>query len=282
MNRYASEVSFSSQNCNSLNVSTSVQNQAAKIVSILNMDTDIIFLSDTRLNGKHKSIMEAFRLKYKMYYHSSLNRRGVAVLIKNELDFQVLEEARDAQENALLMRVTICDNVMVIGTLYGPNTNEFAMYDFLQQTLHRWRGIPTVLGGDWNAVFSNLPLNINPDIFSLRAVPSTARTERILQLCEEYELTDPYRMLQPDGRDFTYVPAGVLRQNRSRIDYFLISENMLNEVSKCEIAQGFCKKSFDHKSILLSFKKGKKKGRKCINNRILNNPLLDIAVKLSI
>jgi hypothetical protein len=57
---------------------------------------------------------------------------------------------------------------------------------------------------------------------------------------------------------------------------------MLNEVSKCEIAQGFCKKSFDHKSILLSFKKGNKKGRKCINNRILNNPLLDIAVKLSI
>ena len=63
MNRYASEVSFSSQNCNSLNVSTSVRNQAAKIVSILNMDTDIIFLSDTRLNGRHKSIMDAFRLK---------------------------------------------------------------------------------------------------------------------------------------------------------------------------------------------------------------------------
>jgi hypothetical protein len=44
----------------------------------------------------------------------------------------------------------------------------------------------------------------------MRAVPSTARTERILQLCEEYELTDPYRTLQPDGRDYTYVPAGVL------------------------------------------------------------------------
>jgi exonuclease III len=133
------------------------------------------------------------------------------------------------------------------------------MYELLQQTLHRWRGIPTVLGGDWNAVFSDFPLNINPDIFSMRAVPSTARTEIILQLCEEYELTDPYRMLQPDGRDYTYVPASVLRQNRSRIDFFLMSKNMLNEVSRCEIAQGFCKKSFDHKSIFLSFKKGKKR-----------------------
>jgi hypothetical protein len=61
--------------------------------------------------------MDAFRLKYKMFYHSSLNRRGVAILIKNELDFQVLEEVRDAQENALLLRATICDNVMVIGTV---------------------------------------------------------------------------------------------------------------------------------------------------------------------
>ena len=220
MNRYASEVSFSSQNCNSLNVSTSVRNQAAKIVSILNMNTDIIFLSDTRLNGKHNSIIEAFRLRYKMYYHSSLNRRGVAILISNDLDLQVLEEQRDDQENAFLLRVSISDKVMVIGSIYGPNTNDFAVYDFLHQSLDRWRGLPTVLGGDWNATYSNLPLNINPDVFSMRSVPSTARTERILQLCDEYELTDPYRTLQPDERDYTYVPAGVLRQNRSRIDFF--------------------------------------------------------------
>jgi hypothetical protein len=33
---------------------------------------------------------------------------------------------------------------------------------------------------------------------------------------------------------------------------------------------------------VLSFRKGKKKGRKCINNRVLNNQLLDCAVKLAI
>ncbi len=92
MNRYNLDVSFSSQNCNSLNVSTSVRNQAAKIVSILDLNTDVIFLSDTRLNGRHKSIMDAFRLRYRMIHHSSLNRRGVAVLIRNDLDLQVQEE----------------------------------------------------------------------------------------------------------------------------------------------------------------------------------------------
>ncbi len=282
MNRYALDVSFSSQNCNSLNVSTSVRNQAAKIVSILDLGTDIIFLSDTRLNGRHKSIMDAFRAKYRMYYHSSTNRRGVAVLIRNDLDIQVLDELRDTQENALLLRVTIRDEQLIIGSVYGPNTYEFALFDFLQDRLRRWIGVPIILGGDWNATLSNLPLNVNPDVFSMRAVPSTARTNRILQLCDEFSLADPYRSLHPDERDYTYIPSGVLRTNRSRIDYFLVSDVLFENISKCEIAQAFCKKSFDHKHITLSFKKAKKTGRKCINNRLLENPLLDWAIKLAI
>ncbi len=57
------------------------------------------------------------------------------------------------------MRVTIRDEQLLIGAVYGPNTNEFAVYDFLQGILNRWRGTPVVLGGDWNATLSNLPLN---------------------------------------------------------------------------------------------------------------------------
>jgi len=282
VNRYALDVSFSSQNCNSLNVSTSVRNQAAKIVSILDLGTDIIFLSDTRLNGRHKSIVDAFRAKYRMYYHSSTNWRGVAVLIRNDLDIQVLDDMRDTQENALLLRVTIRDEQLIIGSVYGPNTNEFALFEFLQDRLRGWIGVPVILGGDWNATLSNLPLNVNPDVFSMRAVPSTARTNRILQLCDEFSLADPYRSLHPEERDYTYIPSGVLRTNRSRIDYFLVSDVLFENISKCEIAQAFCKKSFDHKHITLSFKKAKKTGRKCINNRLLENPLLDWAIKLAI
>jgi hypothetical protein len=116
----------------------------------------------------------------------------------------------------------------------------------------------------------------------MRAVPSTARTNRILQLCDEFSLADPYRSLHPEERDYTYIPSGVLRTNRSRIDYFLVSDVLFENIAKCEIAQAYCKKSFDHKHISLSFKKEKKRGRKCINNRLLDNPLLDWAIKLAI
>ncbi len=161
-----------------------------------------------------------------------------------------------------MLRVTIRDEQLIIGSIYGPNTNEFALFDFLQDRLRGWIGVPIILGGDWNATLSNLPLNVNPDVFSMRAVPSTARTNRILQLCDEFSLADPYRSLHPEERDYTYIPSGVLRTNRSRIDYFLVSDVLFENISKCEIAQAFCKKSFDHKHITLSFKKIKKTGRK--------------------
>jgi exonuclease III len=153
------------------------------------------------------------------------------------------------------------------------------VFEFLERTLERWRDLPVVLGGDWNATFSNLPLETNPD---MRAVPSTVRTRHILQLCENFSLSEPFRLLHPDERDYTYIPSGVLRTNRSRIDYFLISDVIFENVVSCTIAQGFCKKSFDHKHIMLNFKKKKKKGRICINDRVLSNPSLDCAVKLAI
>ena len=43
------DLSFSSQNCNSLNMS-SMKNQDMKINAIVEYKTDIVFLSDVRLN----------------------------------------------------------------------------------------------------------------------------------------------------------------------------------------------------------------------------------------
>ena len=224
------DLSFSSQNCNSLNLSTLNGAQTAKIVSILNLDTDIIFLSDTRMNGKHKQVEDSFRLKYKMYHNSLLGSRGVAILIRNNIFFEVLDEERDEEGNALVLRIRIRDLELVIGSVYGPNNNEFRLYDFLQELCMRWRNKQVILGGDWNATYSDLPVNINPDVFSMQAVPSFARTARILQLCEDWGISDPYRGLNPGDKDFTYVPSGLLRRNRSRIDFFLISDDLRGEI----------------------------------------------------
>ena len=72
--------------------------------AISNYGTDLILLSDTRMNGKDKILTEKFRLKYKMYANSTRNSRGVAVLISNNIHHEVLETVKDPHENYLLLR----------------------------------------------------------------------------------------------------------------------------------------------------------------------------------
>jgi len=234
------------------------------------------------MNGKHVLVGDSIRTKYKLFQNSTSNKRGVAILLSNTLDYEILDEIRDQQENALILRIRIHSRIIILGAVYGPNRDEFDLYNFLDAVCERWKHHQIILGGDWNATYSDLPVERNPDLFSMRSLPSIARTNRILQLCESARLSDPYRCLHPDEKDYTYVPAGVLRSNRSRIDFFLISDSLYTELFECSIGQSNFKKSFDHKPVFLTFKREKKRGRKCINNRFLDNPIADSSIKLAI
>jgi exonuclease III len=150
-------ISFCSQNCNSLNVST-IKNQDIKISAICNYGTDIIFLSDTRLNGKDLIVSEKIRLRYKMYINSTKSSRGVAILISNRLQHEVLETVASQDENYILMKVNISGTQIVIGSVYGPNVDQGSdvFYAALESQLVRWSNLPVIIGGDWNATYSNL------------------------------------------------------------------------------------------------------------------------------
>ena len=74
------------------------------------------------------TIIDSFRLKYHFYYNSSMNKRGVTVLIRNGIYFSVLEEVRDAQENALLLKIILQGREVMIGSIYGPNTNDLTLF----------------------------------------------------------------------------------------------------------------------------------------------------------
>jgi len=100
------DLSFASQNCNSLNMS-SMKNQDMKINAIMEYKTDIIFLSDIRLNGKEKILFDKIRLNYRAYTNSKSRGRGVAVLISNQVEHEVLEQAVDPQENLILLKCKI-------------------------------------------------------------------------------------------------------------------------------------------------------------------------------
>ena len=146
-------ISFSIQNCNSLNVSTSCPKQSQKIKSIIDLNTDIIFLSDLRLNinesvnDVEKIFLTSSNKKYKFMHNSSKNSRGVGILISDELDYEICDVFRDVAENILGLRLKISSHFLVIISIYGPNTVDNVFFQDLSRFISLFPDTPIIVGG---------------------------------------------------------------------------------------------------------------------------------------
>jgi hypothetical protein len=103
-------------------------------------------------------------------------------------------------------------------------------------------------------------------------------------MSNNFSLTDPFRALNPNKQSFSYSPFGTQRKNRSRIDFFITSTSLLENITRCEIFSAQLSTSFDHKPIYLSFKettqpKSLKKG--VITNWFLDDPLIKMSAELA-
>jgi hypothetical protein len=209
----------------------------------------------------------------------------VAILINNNLSFTVEAESRDVEENVLLLRCNIGGDNCIIGAIYGPNNYDNNFFEYLQREIIALGNFPKIIGGDWNMTYSNLPIDVNPDCCNMRNVPNLRHTELLLNLCNELQMSDPFRALYPTKIDFSYNPRRADAVNRSRIDFFIISDDILNSIDDCYILENLQSSLFDHKAVNLTFSGHNNRGNKVasISNKILKDPdsslIVDIACK---
>ena len=123
-------LSVSTQNCNSLNLTTNIHIYELKLAAIKDLNTDIIFLSDTRLvsnkgisgaNRLRTSLRDAKGKKYDLFANSSTNSRGVAILADSNLHLVPIRTYSDPEENFLFIRANINGCAVLLGAIYGPN-----------------------------------------------------------------------------------------------------------------------------------------------------------------
>ncbi len=173
----------------------------------------------------------------------------------------MLEEWRDgADENYLLLKLQQpgTNSPFYVGAIYGPNNVEPRFFEGLGTHLRNAGNLPIILGGDWNCLYSSEPVRINPDAVNMQAVPNKRHSELLLEMCEQFLLADPYRVKFPNKKEFTYVPSDVTKKNRSRLDFFIISRDLLNAVTECTILPGLQNKLFDHHAVRIEFNAKKK------------------------
>ena len=223
-------ITFSSINCNSLNMSNVTGSvQKRKIYGIAKLKTDLIFLSDIRLSNRNltnntEELKKSLRINpycsYNCCFHSTKNKRGFGILYNSNLDFSVEQRVEDPDENFLAVRAKIKGNLYILCSIYGPNAHDPNFFISLFNSITNLGPHPIIIAGDWNCTLSSEAINSNPDCFNMRELPNVRHSRYLDQFCLDLSLQDPFRALNPVRKDFSYTPFGNLRENKSRIDFF--------------------------------------------------------------
>ena len=293
------KLKFLSQNLNSFNVSTKnhsvskLDKYNAKLCHILKSSNDIILLQDTRL-GCNKNLLELTNdilcTKYGNYtpfFNSTMSKRGVGILIKKEVDFKVLRTFSSVCENVLILDITINNFRLSLLSVYGPP--ESSNRDFFAQVKNKIIDIGNdyfILGGDLNAIATLTPPSLTPelgnlDAYCMAALPNPLHCIELYNWVSSGFAVDIYRLLNPDKVDFSYTPFPKSKNNRSRIDAFIISNNFVNVFSNCDYIENRIS-LFDHKGVQLKSKNDCNNSEKKIDKKLLDLEGLKEVVKFEI
>jgi exonuclease III len=120
--------------------------------------------------------------------------------------------------------------------VYGPNNTDDLFFETLSRLIVSCGNILVIVGGNWNCTYSSSPLAQNIDCLNMRRPPYLIHSRKVEELCETYNMSDPFRFLYPDKLEFTYVPRVQNAINKSKIDFFIVSDCLLDAVSDCVVA----------------------------------------------
>jgi exonuclease III len=236
------KLTYACLNCISLNMSTlGSVNHLLKIYGIVSLKSDIIFLSDIRLCNSSgtsdvKKIAETFKINpygsYGFFHNSRMNKRGVGILINNKINFSVTSEDKDPDDNFLGLKVEIQGTFLYLCSVYGPNKSDPQFFARLRSFIEQSPDYNIIIGGDWNCTWSCLNNENNIDILNMQTAPNARHSVLLKKICSDLNLTDPFRIKFPFKRDFSYSPSNTLLKYRSRLDFFIVSTAIVDQIKK--------------------------------------------------
>jgi exonuclease III len=143
--------------------------------------------------------------------------------------------------------------------------------------------VPIIISGDWNCTYSSEAVRNNPDVFNMQNIPNKRHSELLSVLCDDLSLADPYRVKFPNKNEYSYIPSDPTKKNRSRLDFFLVSRNILGAVTNVSILPGLQNKLFDHRAVQIEFSiKTKAVTPPTVSKKILKDPETELVVGLSV
>ena len=212
---------------------------------VRNQKADIIFLQET---FSTPDIFDSWKFQWRgdMYYsHGSNHSKGVLVLIRETLQFELKSVRKDNHGRFVIVEALIQDSPVVLINIYAPNKTLEAIdfYENLRTTLLESdydQDYKFIMGGDFNA-----PLSLQLDSYGSKTEKRDV-VIKIRELMLDFNLVDIWRLRNPDKKRYTWKQNKPLVQRR--LDYWLISDDFQDDVDNTGIISAI---KTDHAAIVL-------------------------------
>ena len=262
------DINIYSLNCNGLNDDVK---RKAVFEKLKKKGDGIFMLQETHCTTENEQKWRREWCNHMYFSNGTSNARGVATIITGNYEYRVLRLERDNEGRFLILEIERKGAVYTIGNIYAPTRNferdQQQCFTNFTAKLELMQNIHTILGGDLN-------LYMNPRLDKLDNSPDYNDNRNFrADVCffvETNNIVDVWRTINPDKRCFTWHRG----DKRSRLDYLLTSEHLLNFIDDVDILPGI---QSDHSLLKLSLKTGNKheKGRGFwkFNSSLLHDPV---------
>ena len=212
----------------------------------------VYFLQDTHFTGEMEERVKR-EWGYDVYFSNyAQNSRGVAILIKNNFEYKLIDSVGDINGNFLVIRIKAFEKEFVLANVYGPNEDKPEFYTNLEDIISSFETLDNIIiAGDWNLV-----MDYNLDYCNYKRKNNVHAREKVIDVATNLDLIDIWRENNPDSKRFTWRRSTPFQQ--SRLDFFLISSLLSPFVKKTDILPGY---KTDHSLITLTFQFGQETKR---------------------
>ena len=223
----------------------------------------ICFLQETHADSAQTTILKQEWGSDIYVSGNSTNSEGVSILLGSRLNYNFVSYTEIVTGRLQALHLNIENKDIVFINIYGPNKDDPLILEHLNDFLLRNDEYSFVLGGDFNTI-----LNFDLDKKNGRENNHNKYKSKLKTIITNHNLIDIWRQNHPSKCKYAW-HSNTKPTICCRLDYFLISTDLVNCITSTQIKNGF---KTDHSIVIITidiFKKPKGAGYFKINNSLL-------------
>ena len=175
-------------------------NKRLDVLSYLKeLNINIACLQDTHWTQKDLSSIKEIWGGECFIHGTKTNTRGVAILFKNNFEYEVTFTENDSDGNYILLTIKTESSLFNLLTLYGPNSDTPIFFRNIKNLIQQNNPDYYIICGDFNLV-----LEPEIDCMNYKQLNNPKARSEVLDMIQELNLCDTFRIFNPKLRRYTW------------------------------------------------------------------------------